>query len=65
MAITRTANQPITFSGQIVAYDAGVANTSQSSIITDVANTPVSFSNAQGTVQFAPSTGTPVAYTTV
>lgn len=63
MPITRTANQPITFSGQIVAYGAGVANTSQSSIITEVANTPVNFSNAQGTVQYTPSTGTPVVYT--
>lgn len=65
MVIARTANQPITFSGQVVAYDAGVANTSQSGIITEVANTPVNFSNTQGTVQYAPSTGIPVAYTTV
>lgn len=64
MPITRMANQPITFSDQIVAYGAGVANTSQSSIITEVANTPVNFSNAQGTVQYTPSTGTPVVYTT-
>jgi hypothetical protein len=65
MAIQRTANQPITFPDQISAYGAGVANTSQSSIIIETANVPVNFSNSQGTVQYTPSTGTPVTYTTV
>lgn len=68
MVVTSTANQPITFPGQIVAYGAGVANTSQSSITKGVANKPISFSNSQGTVQFSPTTGTPgtpVTYITV
>lgn len=65
MSVTRIANQPITFSGQIVAYDAGIENTSQSSIKTNTANVPVHFTNSQGTVQYTPSTGTPVVYTTV
>jgi len=65
MVVTGTANQPRTFNGQIVAYDAGVANTSQSSIIVEQINTPVRFTNSQGTVQYAPSTGNPVVYTTV
>jgi hypothetical protein len=64
MVVTGTANQPRTFSGQIIAYDAGVADISQSSIVTGVANTPVRFSNSQGTVQYNPSTGNPVVYTT-
>jgi hypothetical protein len=65
MVVTSTANQPITFSGQIVAYGAGVANISQSSIKIETANTPLRFSNSQGTVQYSPSTGTPVVYTPV
>jgi hypothetical protein len=65
MVVTRIANQPITFPDQIAAYGQGVANTSQSSIKTSIANVPVNFSNTQGTVQYTPSTGTPVVYTTV
>ncbi len=65
MSVTRTANQPITFSGQIVAYGEGVANTSQSSIIIETDNTPTRFSNSQGNVQYSPSTGTPVVYSPV
>ena len=65
MAITRIANQPITFPDQIAAYGEGVADTSQSSIITNTANRPINFTNSQGTVQYTPSSGNPVAYTTV
>ncbi len=65
MAVTRTANQPITFSGQIVEYGEGVANTMQSSVMVETTDVPVRFSNSQGTVQYSPSTGTPVVYTAV
>lgn len=61
MVVTRTANQPITFSGQIVAYAAGVANTYQERIITDVANTPVTFSGQ--ITRFDSTGGNPAAYT--
>lgn len=63
MTVQRTANQPIAFSGQLVAYDTGVANISQSSIIVGQTNVPTGFS--QGIVQYTPSTGNPVVYTTV
>jgi hypothetical protein len=65
MVVTGIANQPITFPGQIAAYGAGVANTSQSNIIIEEANAPKNFTNPQGTVQYAPSTGTPVVYESV
>lgn len=64
MVISRTANQPITFGGQIVAYGEGVANTEQSRFITETANNPINFTNAQGTVQYTSLGGNPTQYTT-
>lgn len=55
MVIVQTANQPIAFSGQIVAYGTGVANTYQEREIVEQANAPINFTNAQGTVQYSQS----------
>lgn len=63
MVVTGIANQPRAFSDQIVAYGSGVANTSQSSIIVEQANTPVQFS--QAVAQYSPTSGNIVVYTTV
>lgn len=64
MVISRIANQPITFSGQIVAFGTGVANIEQSRIITGTINTPIRFTNSQGNIQFTTSDGNPAVYTT-
>lgn len=45
MVISRTANQPITFPGQIVEY--AHDGTSTSGIITSTENTPVKFTKAK------------------
>ena len=47
MVVTQTANQPIKFTGQIVAYAAGVADTSISSTIQSTDNTPLKFTQAK------------------
>jgi len=64
MVVTQTANQPIAFSGQIVAYGTGVANTEQARIITGTSNTPIRFTNSQGNIQYTSSGGNPAIYTT-
>lgn len=56
MVMTRTADTPVTFgSDGIVRYSEGVANTIQERIIVEVANTPIAFTNSQGTVQYTQS----------
>lgn len=45
MVISRTANQPITFSGQVVAYAHN--GTSISGVMQSTDNTPVKFSQAK------------------
>ena len=67
MVVTQTANQPIAFGGQIVAYPSGTQDLYQEKeIVATSSNTPKTFTNAQGTVQYV-QTGTstnPQAYTT-
>ncbi len=56
MVMTRTANTPITFGADgIVRYGENVGNTSQERIIVDVADTPITFTNSQGTKQYTQS----------
>lgn len=60
MTIVQTANQPIAFSGQIVAY--AHDGTYQEKTIVDVVNTPVAFSSA--IIRFDSATGgNPAQYT--
>lgn len=60
MTITRTANQPITFSGQIVAYDHDSTYTERTIVSTD--NQSLQFSEAK--TRYNISSGTnPTIYT--
>lgn len=58
--ITRTANQPITFSGQIVAY--AHDSTSTSGVIQSTDNVPVRFSQAKRV--YTTTGGNPSPYVT-
>jgi photosystem II stability/assembly factor-like uncharacterized protein len=61
MTITRTANRPITFSGQTAAYNKG--NKEQSRIIIGNSNVPKQFTNDIIEYEQADPTGNPIIYT--
>lgn len=60
MVMTQIANQPIMFgSDSIIRYGENVAGVYQEKIIVETANTPIAFTNSQGTAQYTQSgTGT-------
>lgn len=63
MVVIRTENTPLSFVGQVVQYNAGVLNTQNERIITEVANTPITFTHVK--VEYSSPGGNPSNYTTV